>query len=73
MAIVANKHPHAYAAVCETPYAAEKSRSINNAKVPTLGGFIITPQMALTIVTRGLKPTLLRDAKSLARNGCTMQ
>ncbi len=28
MAIIANKYPHVYAAVCENSFAAEKSRSI---------------------------------------------
>ncbi|MDJ0572009.1 MAG: RpiB/LacA/LacB family sugar-phosphate isomerase [Pleurocapsa sp. MO_192.B19] len=50
MAIIANKHPHVYAAVCETAYAASKSRSINNANVLTLGGFVTTPEIAREIV-----------------------
>ncbi|NJK74958.1 MAG: RpiB/LacA/LacB family sugar-phosphate isomerase [Oscillatoriales cyanobacterium RU_3_3] len=50
MAIIANKHPGVYAAVCETTYAAEKSRSINNSNVLTLGGFITTPEAAREIV-----------------------
>ncbi|HEY9825052.1 MAG TPA: RpiB/LacA/LacB family sugar-phosphate isomerase [Stenomitos sp.] len=50
MSIIANKHPGVYAAVCETAYAAQKSRSINNANILTLGGFITTPQVAQTIV-----------------------
>jgi ribose 5-phosphate isomerase B len=55
MSIIANKHPDVYAAVCETTYAAEKSRSINNSNVLTLGGFITTPQMAQEIVDTWLK------------------
>ena len=55
MSIIANKHPYIYAAVCETTYAAEKSRSINNSNVLTLGGFITTPQMAQEIVDTWLK------------------
>ncbi|NWF62186.1 MAG: RpiB/LacA/LacB family sugar-phosphate isomerase [Fischerella sp.] len=50
MAIVANKHPGVYAAVCENPNAAEKSRSINNSNILTLGGFITSPEDALAIV-----------------------
>jgi ribose 5-phosphate isomerase B len=40
MAIIANKHPGVYAAVCEDPTAAARARSINNANVVTLGGMI---------------------------------
>jgi len=66
MAIIANKHPNVYAAVCENAYAAEKSRSINNANVLTLGGFITTPQVAQDIVdtwlstkfTQGWEPSI---------------
>ena len=50
MCIVANKHPGVFAAVCETVFAAEKSRSINNSNVLTLGGFVTTPTIAKEIV-----------------------
>ncbi len=50
MAIIANKYPQVYAAVCETVSAASKSRSINNANVLTLGGFMTTPERAEEIV-----------------------
>ncbi|MEM1171690.1 MAG: RpiB/LacA/LacB family sugar-phosphate isomerase [Cyanobacteria bacterium P01_H01_bin.35] len=50
MAIIANKYPHVYAAVCENSFAAEKSRSINNSNILTLGGFVTTPLVAQDIV-----------------------
>ena len=50
MAIIANKHPGVYAAVCETPFAAEKSRSINNSNVLTLGAMVTTGTIAADIV-----------------------
>jgi ribose 5-phosphate isomerase B len=50
MCIIANKHPGVFAAVCENAFAAEKSRSINNSNVLTLGGFVTTPTMAKEIV-----------------------
>jgi len=50
MAIIANKYPHVYAAVCENSFAAEKSRSINNSNVLTMGGFVTTPLVAQEIV-----------------------
>lgn len=50
MAIVANKHPRVYAAVCEDPWAATKARSINNANVVTLGGMVTATHKAKEIV-----------------------
>lgn len=50
MAIVANKHPNVYAAVCEDPSAAAKARSINNANVLTMGGMVTAPFKAKEIV-----------------------
>ncbi|MFQ4141852.1 RpiB/LacA/LacB family sugar-phosphate isomerase [Chlorogloeopsis sp. ULAP02] len=66
MAIIANKHPGVYAAVCENPNAAEKSRSINNSNILTLGGFLTSPESALAIVdtwlqtefTQGWEPSI---------------
>ena len=50
MAIIANKAPGVYAAVCENRSAAERSRSINNSNVLTLGGLVTTDEMAREIV-----------------------
>lgn len=50
MAIIANKHPGIYAAVCENAEAARMSRSINNSNILTLGGLVTTPQVAQEIV-----------------------
>lgn len=50
MAIIANKHPKVYAAVCEDPSAAAKARSINNANIVTLGGMVTAPYKAREIV-----------------------
>jgi ribose 5-phosphate isomerase B len=50
MAIIANKHPNVYAAVCENSEAAKNSRSINNSNILTLGGFITPPELAQEIV-----------------------
>ncbi|HEY9849621.1 MAG TPA: RpiB/LacA/LacB family sugar-phosphate isomerase [Leptolyngbyaceae cyanobacterium] len=66
MAIIANKYPGVYAAVCENTYAAKKSRSINNSNILTLGGFVTTPQVAQEIVeiwlttefTQGWEPSI---------------
>jgi ribose 5-phosphate isomerase B len=50
MSIIANKHPGIYAAVCESTFAAEKSRSINNANILTLGSMVTTDAVAKDIV-----------------------
>jgi ribose 5-phosphate isomerase B len=50
MAIVANKHPGVYAAVCEDAATAARARSINNANVLTLGGMVTAPFKANEIV-----------------------
>jgi ribose 5-phosphate isomerase B len=50
MAIIANKLPGVYAAVCENRTAAERARSINNSNVLTLGGLVTPPEEAQEIV-----------------------
>ena len=47
MSIVANKHEGVYAAACESVFAAEKARAINDANVLCMGGWIIAPFMGL--------------------------
>jgi len=43
MSVVANKHEGVYAAACESTFAAEKARAINDANVLCMGGWIIAP------------------------------
>jgi len=50
MAIIANKHPGVYAAVCEDASTAAKARSINNANMLTLGGMFTTSFKAKEII-----------------------
>jgi ribose 5-phosphate isomerase B len=50
MAIVANKYPGIYTAVCEPTFAKQKARSIHNSNVLILGGFVATPHIACEIV-----------------------
>jgi ribose 5-phosphate isomerase B len=50
MAIIANKQPGVYAAVCENRLAAERARSINDSNILTLGGFVTTAETASEIV-----------------------
>jgi ribose 5-phosphate isomerase B len=47
MSVVANKHEGVYAAACESVYAAEKCRAINDANILCMGGWIIAPIMGV--------------------------
>lgn len=47
MSIVANKHEGVYGAACESVYAAEKARAINDANILCMGGWIIAPIMGV--------------------------
>jgi ribose 5-phosphate isomerase B len=47
MSIVSNKHEGVYAAACESVYAAEKARAINDANILCMGGWIIAPIMGV--------------------------
>lgn len=75
MAVVANKYQGVYAAVCESTYAAEKCRAINDANILTMGGWIVAPQLGCdmadrfldTDFTQGLeewRQTFLKNAKT---------
>ncbi|MGR9053661.1 MAG: RpiB/LacA/LacB family sugar-phosphate isomerase [Gammaproteobacteria bacterium] len=55
MSIIANKHPGIYASVCDSIFAAEKSRSINNSNILTLGGMVTADLSAKEIVDIWLK------------------
>lgn len=62
MAIVANKYEGVYAACCESTYAAEKARAINDANVLTMGGWIVGGilgcEMAEKFLTTGFTENL---------------
>jgi ribose 5-phosphate isomerase B len=64
MSIIANKHPNVYAAVCENTYAAQKSRSINNSNILTLGGWLTTPQVGQEIVNIWLRTEFTSEWES---------
>lgn len=61
MAIVANKFPGVYAAVCENTYAAEKARAINNANVLTMGGWITGETVGCAIADKFLATQFTQD------------
>ncbi len=60
MSIIANKHSGIYAAVCECTFAAEKSRSINNSNILTLGSMVTTEAVAKDIVAVWLKTEFMQ-------------
>ena len=55
MSIVANKYKGVYAAVCESTYAAEKCRAVNDANILTMGGWIIGEQLGCDMADRFLQ------------------
>ncbi len=61
MAVVANKFPGVYAAVCENTYAAKKSRAINNANVLTMGGWITGAVTGCEIADEFLNTSFTQD------------
>ena len=52
MSMVANKHKGIRAACCESTYAVESCRRINNANVLCMGAFILGPQLACDMAGR---------------------
>ena len=61
MAIIANKLPGVYAAVCENTHAAKQARSLNNANVLTLGEMFTTPLLAQDIIDIWLSTDFTQD------------
>jgi len=68
MAIIANKHPGIYAAVCESTYTAEQSRSINNANILTLGAMVSTGPVAIGMVDVWLKTEFTQGCDAPAQD-----
>lgn len=54
MAVVANKYQGVYAVACESVYAAEKCRAINDANVMTMGGWIVAPELGVAMADKFL-------------------
>lgn len=69
MSVVANKHEGVYAAACESVYAAEKCRAINDANVLCMGGWIIAPIMGVEMTKAFLNTTFTQNLEDWrARN-----
>eukprot|EP00887_Chlorella_sp_A99_P007274 scaffold2.g7274.t1 len=58
MAIVANKHPQVWAALCTSEEAAKGARTVNNSNVLCLGGGVTPPDEAARIVDTWLATQL---------------
>lgn len=54
MCVVANKYQGVYAVCCESVYAAEKCRAINNANIMTMGGWMINNEMGIAMTDKFL-------------------
>ncbi len=54
MALVANKFPGIYAAVCHDPYSAERSKRSNNCNLMCMGARVIGVELAKKLTTEWL-------------------
>lgn len=61
MSIVANKHEGVYGAACESVYAAEKCRAINDANILCMGGWIIAPIMGVEMAKAFLNTSFTQN------------
>lgn len=61
MAIVANKFKGVYAAVCESAYAAEKARAINDANILTMGGWVTADVLGCEMVDKFLNTAFTQN------------
>lgn len=69
MSIVANKHEGVYGAACESVYAAEKARAINDANVLCMGGWLIAPIMGIEMTKTFLNTSFTQNLEDWrARN-----
>lgn len=61
MSVVANKYKGITAVACESVYAAKMCRSINNANILCMGGWIVAEMMAIQMVKAFLSTDFLQD------------
>ena len=57
--IVAGKFPGVYCAVCETPWAANQCRAINNCNVLAMGGLLVTESYGIMMADEFLNTEFL--------------
>lgn len=68
MSIVANKHEGVHAAACESTFAAEKARAINDANVLCMGGWIIAPFVGVEMAKLFLHTTFTQGLEDWRAN-----
>lgn len=61
MSVVANKFKLVHAVACESVYSAKMARAINNANVLCMGGWIVGPEMAVSMVKTFLETEWCQD------------
>ncbi len=61
MSIVSNKHEGVYGAACESVYAAEKARAINDANILCMGGWLIGPEMGVAMTSAFLNTSFTQN------------
>lgn len=68
MSIVGNKHEGVHAAACESVYAAEKCRAINDANVLCMGGWLIAPIMGVQMTDTFLNTEFTQNLEEWRAN-----
>lgn len=54
VSIIANKHKGVYAALCESIWTAKRSKAVNNTNVLCMGGYVVTPTIAVEMANAWL-------------------
>jgi len=68
MSIVANKHEGVHGAACESVYAAEKARAINDANILCMGGWLIAPIMGVEMAKVFLNTSFTQNLEDWRAN-----
>lgn len=68
MSVVGNKHEGVHAAACESVYAAEKCRAINDANVLCMGGWLIGPIMGVEMARTFLNTEFTQNLEEWRAN-----
>lgn len=68
MSIVANKHEGVTGAACESVYAAEKCRAINDANVLCMGGWIVAPILGVEMAKAFLNTEFTQNLEEWRAN-----
>lgn len=71
MSVVANKYQGITAVACESVYTAKMCRSINNANIMSLGGWIVADNMALQMVKAFLETSFLQGLEDWRKDFLT--